>query len=110
MQANKMRIIAAIFFGILASNSPVLYAADATPAVPDPDISEDQTAEEMLAAEAALETRQAEASADPAIGAENPGDNGAPVTATSASGPADEDFVPTIQISEDLSVSFPVDI
>ncbi len=92
--------------------STPLFAADANPA-PAAQAGEDQTAEEMLAAEAALEAQEAQADG----GDETPPDEAAnadaadaPVAATGASGPADEDFVPTIQISEDLSVSFPVDI
>jgi len=62
---------------------PVLSASDA------------QIAEDMLTAEAAA-------------GANEAGTGTTAATATPSN--SDEDFVPTIQISEDLSVSFPVDI
>ena len=92
--------------GMLIVNAAVLYAAEEAPAeIPAPDISDDQTAEEMLAAEAALEAQEA-ASAG--------GDSEAAAPAAAAAEPTpgsvDEEFIPTIQISEDLSVSFPVDI
>ena len=60
---------------------PVLSASDA------------QIAEDMLTAEAAAGANDAATTA---------------VTTTPSN--SNEDFVPTIQISEDLSVSFPVDI
>lgn len=60
---------------------PVLSASDA------------QIAEDMLTAEAAAGANETETTA---------------VTTTPSN--SNEDFVPTIQISEDLSVSFPVDI
>ncbi len=73
----------------------------------DTPVDEDQTAEEMLAAEAALEAEQAKndpaAASAPAAEANEP-------ELVRTSPDSNEDFVPTIQISEDLSVSFPVDI
>ena len=64
-----------------ATQLPVLSASDA------------QIAEDMLTAEAAAGANDAATTA---------------VTTTPSN--SNEDFVPTIQISEDLSVSFPVDI
>lgn len=81
-------------------NAPAAAESAATDDAPD----DEQTAEEMLAAEAALEAAQgqsedaeADAATDAAAAPTLPSNN-------------NEDFVPTIQISEDLSVSFPVDI
>jgi hypothetical protein len=107
---NRKHAISAIFFGMLLGNAAVLYGAEEEPAA-TADTGEDQTAEEMLAAEAALEAQEAAAASE--AGESNTAD---PATAdadeTGEPDPSivDEDFVPTIQISEDLSVSFPVDI
>jgi hypothetical protein len=108
---NKMHLIIGLFFGMLLGNATLLHAAEETPAATSQaDTSEDQTAEEMLAAEAALEAQQAK-SEEPANESTNPLDDATPETAGANTPSADdEDFVPTIQISEDLSVSFPVDI
>jgi hypothetical protein len=112
MWVNNMRTASLVLCGMMLVNAPALYAAEqATAATPAPDISEDQTAEEMLAAEAALEAQQAAAAsdADASVATDAAGaDASAPDERTP--GIADEDFVPSIQISEDLSVSFPVDI
>jgi hypothetical protein len=67
----------------------------------DEPVDDDQTAEEMLAAEAALEAAQAQAGNTDTT--DSPPDTAIPAN-------NNEDFVPSIQISEDLSVSFPVDI
>jgi hypothetical protein len=103
-------VLIAATFGTLLGNAETLYAAE----TPETDTSEEQTAEEMLAAEAALQAQEAQAAgatAEPGSETTNPLDDNAPEAAASSSpGADDEDFVPTIQISEDLSVSFPVDI
>jgi hypothetical protein len=112
---NKMRTIVAVVliaatFGTLFGNAEPLYAAE----TPELDTTEEQTAEEMLAAEAALQAQEAQAAGatvEPGSEATTPPDDNAPeAAASSPPGADDEDFVPTIQISEDLSVSFPVDI
>ena len=110
MPGIKMRKMLVIFFGMLLGNAAVLYAAEEAP---EAGTSEDQTAEEMLAAEAALEAQEAQAAGvteEPGDESTNPIGSNAPETASGLPGSDDEDFVPTIQISEDLSVSFPVDI
>lgn len=108
----KMRTLLAIVLGIVFVDAAFLYAAEEPPAeAAQADISDDQTAEEMLAAEAALEAQEAAAASEP--GESSTADPVEPDTAEAGErspGINDEDFVPTIQISEDLSVSFPVDI
>ncbi len=113
MQVTNMRMIFVFVCGLLLAGPLTLNAAEeTTPAVPAPDVSEEQTAEEMLAAEAALEAQQtqAETTAEPESESTSPLDAGGDETITRTPGSTDQDFVPTIQISEDLSVSFPVDI
>ena len=105
---NRMHTLSIILSGMLLGNAVVLYAAEEAPAeTPAADTSEDQTAEEMLAAEAALEAQEAAAGENDAA---EPATAGTAETDEPDPSIADEDFVPTIQISEDLSVSFPVDI
>lgn len=107
---NKNLRILAILLWTQIGSATLVFAAEQEP--PAANSSEDQTAEEMLAAEAALEARESQ-NADPAAAAaDTNGDDAAdaPVAADSNPRQADEGFVPTIQISEDLSVSFPVDI
>jgi hypothetical protein len=102
------------FLLVIAGFAPLMFVLAAEPAVTNVDqatvdaaviedvaqlpvlsASDAQIAEDMLTAEAAA-------------GANEAGTGTTAATATPSN--SDEDFVPTIQISEDLSVSFPVDI
>ena len=86
--------------GVAVFAAETAAPANSADAEPQASADNDQTTEEMLAAEAALEAEEAKKRAATA------GDT----TAASTPAPSNEDFVPTVQISEDLSVSFPVDI
>lgn len=99
------------FLLVIAGFAPLMFVLAAEPAVTNVDqatfdaaategtqlpvlsASDAQIAEDMLTAEAAAGANDAATTA---------------VTTTPSN--SNEDFVPTIQISEDLSVSFPVDI
>ena len=85
--------------GVAVFAAETAAPANSADAEPQASADNDQTTEEMLAAEAALQAEEAKTRAAT-------GDT----TAASTPAPSNEDFVPTVQISEDLSVSFPVDI
>lgn len=102
-----MKILQALLLFVLTLSSEATFAADnpdtdAAPATRQPAADSDARADEGSAepsesadidAALAEEIRAAEAA-----------------QASAAPGSSDETFVPSVQISEDLSVSFPVDI
>jgi len=100
------------FLLVIAGFAPLMFVLAAEPAVTNVDqATVDAAVKEDVAQLPVLSASDAQIAEDMLTAEAAAGANDAATTAvTTTPSNSNEDFVPTIQISEDLSVSFPVDI